>query len=112
MKTWIKTNLSKITLALALTGATTGTIGLIMGGMLTHNVSGVKYYLTPHKQVEWGVQTIWTTNPNDTLKKDYKFELYFADEPLRRKFDISFQNWYYSTDIVWNGKYPNGYFNK
>ncbi len=31
MKTWIKTNLSKITLALALTGATTGTIGLIMG---------------------------------------------------------------------------------
>ncbi len=32
MKTWIKTNLSKITLALALTGATTGTIGLIMGG--------------------------------------------------------------------------------
>ncbi|WP_338957848.1 MULTISPECIES: hypothetical protein [unclassified Spiroplasma] len=34
MKTWIKTNLSKITLALALTGATTGTIGLIMGGCL------------------------------------------------------------------------------
>ncbi|WJG69221.1 hypothetical protein SIXOD_v1c00410 [Spiroplasma ixodetis Y32] len=33
MKTWIKTNLSKITLALALTGATTGTIGLIMGGV-------------------------------------------------------------------------------
>ncbi|WP_425377424.1 hypothetical protein [Spiroplasma endosymbiont of Aleiodes alternator] len=32
MKAWIKTNLSKITLALALTGATTGTIGLIMGG--------------------------------------------------------------------------------
>ncbi len=31
MKVWIKTNLSKITLALALTGATTGTIGLIMG---------------------------------------------------------------------------------
>ncbi len=34
MKTWIKTNLSKITLALALTGATAGTIGLIMGGWL------------------------------------------------------------------------------
>jgi len=34
MKTWIKTNLSKITLALALTGATSGTIGLIMGGCL------------------------------------------------------------------------------
>lgn len=32
MKTWIKRNLSKITLTLALTGATTGTIGLIMGG--------------------------------------------------------------------------------
>ncbi len=32
MKTWIKINLSKITLALTLTGATTGTIGLIMGG--------------------------------------------------------------------------------
>ncbi|WP_338987465.1 hypothetical protein [Spiroplasma endosymbiont of Dasysyrphus albostriatus] len=34
MKKWIKTNLNKITLALALTGATTGTIGLIMGGCL------------------------------------------------------------------------------
>lgn len=34
MKAWIKTNLSKITLLLALTGATTGTIGLIMGGWL------------------------------------------------------------------------------
>ncbi|WJG70072.1 hypothetical protein [Spiroplasma ixodetis] len=34
MKIWIKTNLSKITLALALTGAVTGTIGLIMGGYL------------------------------------------------------------------------------
>ncbi|WP_338961524.1 hypothetical protein [Spiroplasma endosymbiont of Lasioglossum villosulum] len=32
MKIWIKTNLSKITLPL--TGATTGTIGLIMGGCL------------------------------------------------------------------------------
>lgn len=34
MKAWIKINLSKITLSLALTGATTGTIGLIMGGCL------------------------------------------------------------------------------
>ncbi len=78
--------------------------------MLTHNVSGVKYYLTPHKEPIMGVQTIWTTNPNDTLKEDYKFELYFADKPKTRKFDTSYQNWYYSTDIEWNGNYPNGYF--
>ncbi|WP_342266080.1 hypothetical protein [Spiroplasma endosymbiont of Villa modesta] len=47
--------------------------------MLTYNLSGLKYYLNSHKEPIMGIQTIWTTNPNDTLKEDYKFELYFAD---------------------------------
>ncbi|WP_281748632.1 hypothetical protein [Spiroplasma ixodetis] len=45
MKTWIKTNLSKITLALALTGATTGTIGLIMGGCLPMKIVKIYHFI-------------------------------------------------------------------
>ncbi|WP_342274736.1 hypothetical protein [Spiroplasma endosymbiont of Phycita roborella] len=45
MKTWIKTNLSKITLALALTGATTGTIGLIMGGCLPTKIVKIYHFI-------------------------------------------------------------------
>ncbi|WP_458257685.1 hypothetical protein [Spiroplasma endosymbiont of Dactylopius coccus] len=44
MKTWIKTNLNKITLALALTGATTGTIGLIIGSIAHHKTNDLTYF--------------------------------------------------------------------
>ncbi|WP_339049238.1 hypothetical protein [Spiroplasma endosymbiont of Colias croceus] len=110
MKTWIKINLSKITLALALTGATTGTIGLIMGGMLTHNVSGVKYFLTPHKQVEWGVQKIWMSDIHG-ISVDIKneFKIYFSDTPEKTEFYNS-GNTLERIDISWDGNYPDGYF--
>ncbi|WP_338962213.1 MULTISPECIES: hypothetical protein [unclassified Spiroplasma] len=97
MKTWIKTNLSKITLALALTGATTGTIGLIMGGVLTHNVgTNVKHYLDHNKQIIFGTSTIWERKNHS---KDI-MDLYFAI------------NKFTDDAIEWDGTYPDGYFNK
>ena len=95
MKTWIKTNLSKITLALALTGATTGTIALIMGGVLTHESTKLKYYLTPDGKAIYGTSIIWwnkAISPNKT-------ELYFAWKPTNKE------------DIKWDGNYTTGYFN-
>ncbi|WP_342218504.1 hypothetical protein [Spiroplasma endosymbiont of Amphimallon solstitiale] len=92
MKTWIKTNLSKITLALALTGATTGTIGLIMGGILTHNMENS--YLKPNGERVYGTTTIWWnkwSSPNKT-------NLYFAKVK------------HHDEDIKWDGNYTNNYF--
>ncbi|WP_286642319.1 hypothetical protein [Spiroplasma ixodetis] len=54
MKKWIKTNLSKITLALALTGATTGTIGLIVGSVAQNKTNNISYFLNPNYTVTWG----------------------------------------------------------
>lgn len=45
MKTWIKTNLSKITLALALTGAVSGVTGLIVGSIAHHKTNDLTYFL-------------------------------------------------------------------
>ncbi|WP_281748843.1 hypothetical protein [Spiroplasma ixodetis] len=95
MKTWIKTNLSKITLALALTGATTGTIGLIMGGVLTHNMEN--YYLKPNGEKVYGTTTIWE-NKCSSCKPT--ISLYFDIKPREKN------------DIKWDGIYPEGYFNK
>ncbi|WP_286641952.1 hypothetical protein [Spiroplasma ixodetis] len=98
MKTWIKTNLSKITLALALTGATTGTIGLIMGGLLTYQskneLSFLNYDYT--KTSGGGGAIIWSQPMNN----QHKIFLYF---------DIKSRH---QGDIKWDGKYPDGYFNK
>ncbi len=44
MKTWIKTNLSKITLALALTGAVSGVTGLIIGSLAHNQTNGYQYF--------------------------------------------------------------------
>ncbi|WP_338961085.1 MULTISPECIES: hypothetical protein [unclassified Spiroplasma] len=54
MKTWIKTNLSKITLALALTGAVSGVTGLIIGSISHHKTNDLQYYLGHQYNVYWG----------------------------------------------------------
>ncbi|WP_338961167.1 MULTISPECIES: hypothetical protein [unclassified Spiroplasma] len=54
MKTWIKTNLSKITLALALTGAVSGVTGLIIGSLAHNQTNGYKSYLGHDYTVYWG----------------------------------------------------------
>ncbi|MBP1526068.1 MAG: hypothetical protein H9Q67_06210, partial [Spiroplasma ixodetis] len=106
-----KTNLSKITLALALTGATTGTIGLIMG-VLTHNLSGLKYYLNSYKEPIMGVQKIWMSDIHDiSVSIKSEFKIYFADSPKKTKFYNGGNN-IERTDIPWDGNYPDGYFNK
>ncbi|WP_338987912.1 hypothetical protein [Spiroplasma endosymbiont of Dasysyrphus albostriatus] len=54
MKTWIKTNLSKITLALALTGAVSGVTGLIIGSIAHNKTNDLQYYLDYDGNVHWG----------------------------------------------------------
>ncbi|WP_342218030.1 hypothetical protein [Spiroplasma endosymbiont of Amphimallon solstitiale] len=54
MKTWIKTNLSKITLALALTGAVSGVTGLIIGSIAQNKTNGYQSFLDWNYQVHWG----------------------------------------------------------
>ncbi|WP_342219162.1 hypothetical protein [Spiroplasma endosymbiont of Amphimallon solstitiale] len=95
MKIWIKTNLSKITLALALTGAVSGVTSLIIGSLAHHKTNDLTYYLDHNKQVVLGTSTIWQEN----VGGEHKIRLYF---------DIVKHN----NDIKWNGIYPNGYFNK
>lgn len=118
LKKWFKSlsKNKKIILAVALTGVTTGTTGLITGAVIAYNLSGLKYYLKSDNSAVLGVGTIWTTNPKDTLEKDYKFFLYFADKPVKRQFklkpDSYYDEYYTSTDIKWNGKYPDWYFDK
>ncbi|WP_458258023.1 hypothetical protein [Spiroplasma endosymbiont of Dactylopius coccus] len=55
MKTWIKTNLNKITLALALTGAISGVTGLTIGSLAHHKTNDLQYYLGHQYNVYWGV---------------------------------------------------------
>lgn len=52
MKTWIKTNLSKITLALALTG-------LIIGSLAHNKTNNLTYFLNHDHIAVWGNTTIW-----------------------------------------------------
>lgn len=96
MKIWIKTHLNKITLSLAMVGAITGTVGLIMSSIITHNVGGTKYFLKPNGERVYGDTTIWI----DKTTSSNIFLLYFDNKPIHTK------------DIVWNGKYPDWYFNK
>lgn len=53
MKTWIKTNLSKITSILALFLATTG---LIVGSLAHHKTNELSYYLDYDYEAHWGGQ--------------------------------------------------------
>ncbi len=95
MKTWIKTNLSKITLALALTGAVSGVTGLIIGSLAHNQTNGYQSFLGHDYTVYWGAKsTIWSYKTKDK----YKISLYFGIKPLD------------STDIKWDGIYPDGYF--
>ncbi|BDT04964.1 hypothetical protein [Spiroplasma ixodetis] len=59
MKTWIKANLSKITLALALTGAVSGVTGLIIGSISHHKTNDLTYFLNHDHTAVWGNTTIW-----------------------------------------------------
>ncbi|WP_342273755.1 hypothetical protein [Spiroplasma endosymbiont of Phycita roborella] len=99
MKTWIKTNLSKITLALALTGAVSGVTGLIIGSIAHNKVNDLKYYLDYDGNVHWGgsCTTIWERKTDDI----HKITLYLSINPT-----------YPNVDIKWDGIYPVGYFNK
>ncbi|MBP1527492.1 MAG: hypothetical protein H9Q66_06195 [Spiroplasma ixodetis] len=54
MKTWIKTNLSKITLALALIGAVSGVTGLIIGSIAQNKTNHLTYFLDHHYNAHWG----------------------------------------------------------
>ncbi|WP_342218247.1 hypothetical protein [Spiroplasma endosymbiont of Amphimallon solstitiale] len=59
MKTWIKINLSKITLALALTGAVSGATGLIIGSLAHNKTNNLTYFLNHDHIAVWGNTTIW-----------------------------------------------------
>ncbi|WP_339045920.1 hypothetical protein [Spiroplasma endosymbiont of Colias croceus] len=52
MKTWIKINLNKITLAL--TGAVSGVTGLIIGSIAHHKTNDLTYFLDHHYNAHWG----------------------------------------------------------
>ncbi|WP_338979728.1 hypothetical protein [Spiroplasma endosymbiont of Lasioglossum malachurum] len=54
MKVWIKTNLNKITLALALTGAISGVTGLIIGSLAHHKTNDLSYFLDHDYNAHWG----------------------------------------------------------
>ncbi len=99
MKTWIKTNLSKITLALALTGAVSGVTGLIIGSLAHNQTNGYQSFLGHDYTVYWGGDgtTIWSHKYTNNDK--HKIELYFSIKPEKN-----------SDDIKWDGIYPDGYF--
>ncbi|WJG70515.1 hypothetical protein [Spiroplasma ixodetis] len=59
MKTWIKTNLSKITLLLTLTGAISGVTGLIIGSIAQNKTNNLTYFLNHDHIAVWGNTTIW-----------------------------------------------------
>lgn len=98
MKTWIKTNLSKITLALALTGAVSGVTGLIVGLVAHHKTNDLQYFLDYDYKVHWGGDgtTIWELKTSD----EHKISLYFSIKPA------------YPDNVKWDGIYPDEYFNK
>ncbi|WP_342217461.1 hypothetical protein [Spiroplasma endosymbiont of Amphimallon solstitiale] len=92
MKTWIKTNLSKITSILALFLATTG---LIVGSLAHHKTNELSYYLDYDYEAHWGA-IIWA----EKVSNYHKIKLYFGIKPSKQD------------DIKWNGIYPDGYFDK
>ncbi|WP_339042266.1 MULTISPECIES: hypothetical protein [unclassified Spiroplasma] len=77
MKTWIKTNLSKITLALALTGAISGVTGLIIGSITHHKTNNLQYFLDYDGKVHWGglVQRYGQKKKMIFIKYIYIFQL-------------------------------------
>lgn len=89
MVNWFIKNIKKITFALALTGAVTGSIGLILVSSIRSNE--LSYYLDKDYTAVWGKGTIWVNNFNG-------FHLYFGSKPK------------YSVDYKWDGKYPKRYF--
>ena len=80
---------NKLIFALALTGAVTGSISLIIGSVAVHN-DGLNYYLKPSREAVWGKGTIWVSLNGAGF--------YFAKHG-------------YKDDIKWDGTYPKGYFN-
>ncbi|WP_342218655.1 hypothetical protein [Spiroplasma endosymbiont of Amphimallon solstitiale] len=56
MKKWIKTNLSKITLALALTGTISGITSLIIGSIAHNKTKCLCYFLDYDGNSHWGDQ--------------------------------------------------------
>lgn len=54
MKSWIKTNLSKITLAIGLISLTLATTGLIIGSIAHHKTNELTYYLDANYNAHWG----------------------------------------------------------
>lgn len=86
---------SKLIFALALTGAVTGSIGLVLGSISINKTNGLTYYLKPDGTAVWGNSTIWINQPN----KPEFWSLYF-----------SFENKHPEVDIKWDGKYPKDYF--
>lgn len=95
MKNWIKTNLSKITLILALFLAT---IGSIIGSISYHKINELTYFLNHDHTAVWGNTTIWADYFDSSGQKE--MNLYFSN--------VSYQP---NHDIKWDGTYPDGYFN-
>ncbi|WP_375317069.1 hypothetical protein [Spiroplasma endosymbiont of Virgichneumon dumeticola] len=77
MKNWIKTNLSKLTLALALTGAVSGVTGLIIGSIAHHKTNDLQYYLDYDGNIHWGgiVQRYGQKKKMIFIKYIYIFQL-------------------------------------
>lgn len=93
-KNWFTKNIKKITFALALTGAITGSLGLILGSVSVSRTNELNYYLNPDGTAVWGNSTIWWNkwnSPNET-------DLYFSWEKR------------HSEDVKWDGSYTPDYF--
>lgn len=101
---------SKLIFALALTGAVTGTIGLILGSISVSKTNELKYFLTHDKKVVWGVQKIWMSDITGVYPNiETEFKIYFSDTAGKTKF-YNNGNPIEKIDILWDGKYPDGYF--
>lgn len=81
---------NKVIFALALTGAVTGSISLIISSVAAHKTDHLNYYLLPSREAVWGKGTIWVSLNGAGF--------YFAKHG-------------YKDDIKWDGTYPKGYFN-
>lgn len=92
MKTWIKVNLNKITLLLALTDAITGVAGLIIASIAHHKANDLSYSLDLNdKQVICWSSTTWETKDKSHIKHIY---IYVSTA----------EN---NNDSKWNDIYPN-----
>ncbi|MCL8210088.1 hypothetical protein [Spiroplasma attinicola] len=81
---------NKLIFALALTGAVTGSISLIIGSVAIHKTDYLNYYLNQGYKAIWGKGTIWKSSEDS-------FYLYFG-----KKIN--------ENDTKWDGTYPKGYF--